>query len=177
MDKISSDVQSAFISGRQILDGPLILSEAYDTVNWQFLDYMMTRIGFGEKWGSWIKMCFCSARSSVIINSSPTDEFTIIKGLRQGDPLSPFLFLIVMEGLHILIKESVDAGLIQGAMVGNSHINVSHLFYADDAVFVSEWNSLNFSNVVRILNSFYRASRLKISIEKSNVYGIGVNQT
>ncbi|XP_071708014.1 uncharacterized protein [Rutidosis leptorrhynchoides] len=82
-----------------------------------------------------------------------------------------------MEGLHILLKEGVEAGLFQGASIGRSNFNVSHLFYANDVVIVSDWNSSNMMNVVQILNVFHCASGLKINIEKSNVYGIGVAQS
>ncbi|GJT51072.1 uncharacterized mitochondrial protein-like protein, partial [Tanacetum coccineum] len=90
-----SKEQSAFIAGRQILDGPVILSE---------------------------------------IIECHTSEFSIKRGLRQGDPLSPFLFILVMEGLHNAFEEAVGNGLITGVNIKNSTINVSHLFYADDVI-------------------------------------------
>ncbi|XP_071714472.1 uncharacterized protein [Rutidosis leptorrhynchoides] len=195
IDKIISPEQTAFIRGRQILDGPLILNEviewykknnkkmllfkvdfekAFDTVNWEFLNYMMMRLGFGSTWIAWIFMCLKSARSSVIINGSPTREFPILRGSRQGDPLSPFLFLIVMEGLNILLHEYVSSGLIQGARIANSEVIVSHLFYADDVMIVSEWNSLDMENIIRLFSLFHDISGLKINIDKSKVYGVGV---
>nr|GEU37546.1 cysteine-rich receptor-like protein kinase [Tanacetum cinerariifolium] len=128
---IINEVQSAFIEDRHILDGPFILNKvfawckrkkkqtllfkvdfekAYDSVRLDFLDDILCKFGFGEKWQKWIQCCLNSSKGSIIINGSPTGEFQFGKGLKQGDPLSPFLFLLVMESLHISFKRVVDAG-------------------------------------------------------------------
>ncbi|GKC32603.1 putative RNA-directed DNA polymerase, eukaryota, reverse transcriptase zinc-binding domain protein [Tanacetum coccineum] len=196
MDSIISHEQSAFISGRQILDGPLILSEviewykkkkkkmllfkvdfekAFDSVSWRFLDHVMERLGFSSTWRKWIMAGLKSSRASILVNGSPTSEFSLKRGLRQGDPLSPFLFIIVMEGLHIALKDGLTANLFQGVKIGSSEIRLSHLFYADDVIILSEWNQCDMDNIIRILNVFYLASGLKINISKSNLYGVGVS--
>ncbi|GKA87022.1 RNA-directed DNA polymerase, eukaryota, reverse transcriptase zinc-binding domain protein [Tanacetum coccineum] len=149
--------------------------KAFDTVNWKYLDHMLLSLGFGSKWRRWIKMCLHSTRASVLVNGSPSSEFPIKRGLRQGDPLSPFLFIIVMEGLHLALEDAVSSGLIHGVKVGNSDLYISHLFYADDLVIISEWNKQDMDNIIRILHVFYLASGLKINISKSHVYGLGVN--
>ncbi|XP_071714126.1 uncharacterized protein [Rutidosis leptorrhynchoides] len=151
----------AFIKGRQILDGPMIVSELfswykqrkkklmifkvdfekfYDTVSWDFLDHMFVILEFGDRWRAWIRMFLYNARTPVLVNGHPTGEFQLHRGLRQGDLLSPFLFLIIMEGLHLLLIERVEAGAIHGVKVGLSDLKISHLFYADDAIILSEWN-------------------------------------
>ncbi|GJX33316.1 RNA-directed DNA polymerase, eukaryota [Tanacetum coccineum] len=125
-----SEVQSAFVADRQILDGPLILNEvlqwckakkkqtfifkidfekAYDSVRWDFLGDVLNRFGFGAKWCGWIQECLRSSRGSVLVNGSTTEEFQFYKGLKQGDPLSPFLFILVMESLHLSFKRVEDA--------------------------------------------------------------------
>ncbi|GJW58621.1 RNA-directed DNA polymerase, eukaryota, reverse transcriptase zinc-binding domain protein [Tanacetum coccineum] len=132
--------------------------------------------GFGNKWCSWIKACLNSSRASILINGSPTSEFSIKHGLRQGDPLSPFLFVLVIEGLHNAFEEAVGNGMITGVNINNSTINVSYLFYADDVIITTNWNARDMENIIRVLHVFYLASGLKINIYKSNIYGIGVNE-
>ncbi|GJV17347.1 RNA-directed DNA polymerase, eukaryota, reverse transcriptase zinc-binding domain protein [Tanacetum coccineum] len=106
-----NEVQSAFIADRQILD--VDFEKAFDSVRWDYLDDILRRFGFGEKWCSWIQSCLRSSRGSVIVNGSPTEEFQFHKGLKQGDPLSPFLFILVMETLHISFQRIVDAGMFK----------------------------------------------------------------
>ncbi|GJW27992.1 RNA-directed DNA polymerase, eukaryota [Tanacetum coccineum] len=191
---IINEVQSAFIKDRQILDGPFILNEvmswckrkkkqtllfkvdfekAYDSVRWDFLDDILSKFGFGEKWRKWIHCCLHSSKGSIIINGSPTEEFQFGKGLKQGDPLSPFLFLLVMETLHISFQRVVDEGMYQGIKVGGL-INLSHMFYADDAVFVGEWSESNISSLIHVLDCFHKVSGLKINMSKSKLMGIEV---
>ena len=67
--------------------------KAYDSIDWDFIYYMLQRLGFCEKWVEWIKACLESSSISVLVNDSPTQEFKPRKGLRQGDPLEPLFFL------------------------------------------------------------------------------------
>ncbi|GJV39575.1 putative RNA-directed DNA polymerase, eukaryota, reverse transcriptase zinc-binding domain protein [Tanacetum coccineum] len=115
-------------------------------------------------------------RASIMVNGSPTSEFSINCGLRQGDPLSPFLFILVMEGLHNAFTKAVVNGLISGININNSTINISHLFFVDDVIITIGWNARYLENIIRVLHVFYLASGLKINILKSNIYGIWVNE-
>lgn len=73
-----------------------------------FLEFMLSNMGFGDKWRQWIKECLASSLVLVLLNGNTTTEFKMSKELRQGDPLSPFLFLIVMEGLDGIINSAVE---------------------------------------------------------------------
>ncbi|XP_038994738.1 secreted RxLR effector protein 78-like [Hibiscus syriacus] len=127
MEEIISENQFEFTKGRQILDCALVDNEimdyvkrrqvegavfkvdfqsAYDTVNWDFLDLMLVKLGSGEKW---IHLCISSASISVLVDGSPMDRFIILRGLRQGCPLSPLLFNIVVEGLSAVLTKASRA--------------------------------------------------------------------
>ncbi|GJW96376.1 RNA-directed DNA polymerase, eukaryota, reverse transcriptase zinc-binding domain protein [Tanacetum coccineum] len=105
--------------------------KAFDSLRWDFLDIIMDKLGFGIKWRSWINGCLQNARASVLVNGSPSSEFELFNGLRQGDPLSPFLFILAMEGLHGITCKAVEMGIFRGATFGNgvgvSDENVSNL--------------------------------------------------
>ncbi|GJY29953.1 putative RNA-directed DNA polymerase, eukaryota, reverse transcriptase zinc-binding domain protein [Tanacetum coccineum] len=149
--------------------------KAFDTVSWKYLDHMLLSLGFGSKWRRWIQVCLHSARSSILVNGSPTSEFSIKRGLRQGNPLSPFLFIMVMEGLHITMKNTVCLGLIRGDEIETLGHKISHLFFADDVVIISDWNNQDMGNIIHVLQVFFIASGLKINVSKSNVYGLGAS--
>nr|GEU66892.1 arginine repressor C-terminal-like domain-containing protein [Tanacetum cinerariifolium] len=94
--------------------------KAFNSVNWSFLIDSMRQMGFGSKWRGWISSCLSSASISVLVNVSPSKEFKLERGLRQGNPLSPFLFLIVVEALQVSILEACDNGLYKGIFLANS---------------------------------------------------------
>ncbi|GJR41081.1 RNA-directed DNA polymerase, eukaryota [Tanacetum coccineum] len=108
--------------------------------------------------------CLQSSRASILINGSPTSELSIKRGLQKGDPLSPFLFILAMEGLPGVMSNAVNSDLIRGIKLGSSDITLSHLFYAHDVIITFEWNSGDLENIIRVLHVFHLASGLKINI-------------
>ncbi|GJS15090.1 RNA-directed DNA polymerase, eukaryota [Tanacetum coccineum] len=189
-----SDVQTAFLPNRQILDGPFIINEilawcklkkqqamifkvdfakAYDSIRWDFLDDVLNSFGFGSKWRSWIRGSLSSGKASILVNGSPTSEFHLHRGLKQGDPLAPFLFILIMESLHLSFSWAVEAGIFTGFRIDPS-ITLSHLFYADDAVFIGEWSYANLKGIMNILRCFSLLSGMSINIQKSHLLGIGI---
>ncbi|GJR61323.1 putative RNA-directed DNA polymerase, eukaryota, reverse transcriptase zinc-binding domain protein, partial [Tanacetum coccineum] len=135
-------VQSAFIKGRNILNGPLILNEVL----------------------AWYRQ----------LNGSPMEEFDLFRGLRQGDPMSPFIFILAMEGLHALTYKAKALGLFKGASIGQDNMSISHLMYVDDVIFFGEWSWVNTHNLISMLRCFFLILGLKVNVHKSNVLGVGV---
>ncbi|GAU28621.1 hypothetical protein TSUD_55650 [Trifolium subterraneum] len=192
-------IGTAFVRDRQILDGILIANEvvdearrakkelmlfkvdfekAYDSVDWGYLDAVMRRMGFPTLWRKWIKECVCTATASVLVNGSPTDEFPIERGLRQGDPLSPFLFLLAVEGLHVLMEALEEHNLFTGYRVGNSApISVSHLQFADDTLLMGTKCWANVRALWAVLVLFETMSGLKVNFNKSMLVGVNISDS
>ena len=143
------DSQSAFIRGKQILDGILVANEVvdearrlkkelllfkgdfekdYDSVDLNYLNAVMNNMNFPTLWRKWIMKCVGTATASVLVNGSPTEEFSLERGLRQGDPLSPFLFLLAAEGFDVLMKALTSNNLFRPYGVGREGlVKLSHL--------------------------------------------------
>ncbi|KHN21251.1 LINE-1 reverse transcriptase like, partial [Glycine soja] len=137
-----------------------------------FLLYMLRRMGFCDRWLSWIEGCLKSASISILVNGSSSSEFIPQRGLRQGDPLAPLLFNVVMEGLNGLLREAMEKNLFQGLLVGRNEMEVSILQYADDTIFFGKTSMENFKAIKVILRSFELVSGLKINFSKSNFVAI-----
>ncbi|KAK3195492.1 hypothetical protein Dsin_026802 [Dipteronia sinensis] len=151
----------------------LDFEKAYDSVDHSFLDSNLMDMGFGLKWRQWVNCCISTPTMSVLVNGSPTEEFTVERGLRQGDPLSPFLFNIIVESLSCCIMKAVDLNLLKGATLGNGEVQVSHLQFADDTILFLEPKTVYLINTKRILRCFEMASWLKINFHKSCVVRVG----
>ena len=196
LNKVIDPRQSAFLEGTGLLDSVLVANEtleevkrkkkecvvfkvdyekAYDSVSWEFIYYMRGRLGFCDKWIEWIKNCLESSSISVLVNGSPTTEFKPLKGLRQGDPLAPFLFLIAVEGLTGVVRQAEEKLLVESIEVGEKRVKVSMLQYADDTLFFSKASIQSVLNLKAILKCFELASGLKVNYSKSKVGGVGVN--
>lgn len=121
-------VDEACKSKKELLLFNVDFEKAYDSVDWGYLDSVMGCMSFPVLWRKWIKECVSTATTSVLVNGSPTDEFPLKRGLRQGDPLSPFLFLLAAEGLNIVMKSLVETQLFSGYSIRAANpVVVSHL--------------------------------------------------
>ncbi|PNX58581.1 ribonuclease H, partial [Trifolium pratense] len=132
-------------------------------------------MGFPTLWRKWIKECVCTATASVLVNGSPTDEFPLERGLRQGDPLSPFLFLLAVEGLHVLMEAMVERNLFTGYSVGDiTPVSVSHLQFADDTLLLGSKSWANVRALRAVLVLFESMSGLRVNFNKSMLVGVNI---
>lgn len=145
--------------------------KAYDLVSWEFLDYLFIRMGFNTKWRALIRECLHSSSVSVLVNGSPTKEFRMSKGLRQGDPMAPFLFLIVAKGLSRLIQSAFERKIFMEYSFerGGEKISMSHIQYADDTILIAEMSKANIWAIKCILRSYELVSGLKVNFHKSGL--------
>nr|GEY38139.1 reverse transcriptase domain, reverse transcriptase zinc-binding domain protein [Tanacetum cinerariifolium] len=125
-------------------------------------------------WRNWIKACRNSAYALVLINGSPSKEFKVERGLRQGDHLSSFFFILAVEALNVILVEAKNKNKFHGIEVGKDKTYISHLQFADDALIMGEWSLTNAKNLSRILTCFHLASGLKVNFNKSKLFGVRV---
>ncbi|RVW15066.1 putative ribonuclease H protein [Vitis vinifera] len=133
-------------------------------------------MGFGERWCRWIKWCLSTVRYSVMVNGSPTGFFQSSRGLRQGDPLSPYLLVVVMEAFSILIKKVVVGGFLAPCMIRGRRsegVQISHLLFADDTLIFCEAKEDQLLYMGWLLMWFEAISGLRVNLEKSELIPVG----
>ena len=152
--------------------------KAYDSVHLNYLDTVMHKMNFPTLWRKWMSECIGTATASVLVNGSPTEEFPMERGLRQGDPLSPFLFLLAAEGFNVLMLSVIEADLFRGYFVGSdSALCLSHLQFADDTLIIGEKSWSNVRSIRAVLLLFEQVSGLKVNFTKSLLTGVNVSNS
>ncbi|KAI9162186.1 hypothetical protein LWI28_024695 [Acer negundo] len=190
LGEVISGTQCAFIPGRLISDNTIVgfeclhrlkrrkrkhgsmaikldMSKAYDRVEWSFLSGMMRKLGFSEKWVELVMRCVSSVSYSMCINGDVCGNIRPSRGLRQGDPLSPFLFLFCAEGLTSLLDKAQENGGISGFKCSTGGPIISHLFFADDSLIFAKANDHNCNTIKNILERYAKASGQVINYDKS----------
>uniref|UniRef100_A0A2N9HCI6 Reverse transcriptase domain-containing protein n=1 Tax=Fagus sylvatica TaxID=28930 RepID=A0A2N9HCI6_FAGSY len=148
----------------------LDMSKAYDRVEWHFLEKIMTQLGFHHKWISLITECISTVSYSILVNGEPHGYIQPSRGLRQGDPLSPYLFLLCAEGLHSLIQKAKMDGDIQGISLCRRGPKITHLFFADDSLLFSKATANACEKIQGILAQYENASGQQVNRDKTTIY-------
>lgn len=146
------------------------MHKAYDRVEWSYLRRIMQKIGFSQKWIDMIMACVSSVRYTVRFNSNETDIIVPTRGLRQGDPLSPYLFLLVAEGLSSMIQGTEERGDLEGVKVCRSAPVVSYLLFADDSLILMHAGRKNAETLKDILDRYCQSSSQQVSVAKSSIF-------
>jgi len=194
--KLVSGSQNAFVRGRQISDAALIANEAldwkiksgepgllvkldiekaFDKVSWSYLLTILRQMGFGERWIRWMKFSITTVKYSILVNRSPVGFFPPQRGIRQGDPISPFLFILAMEGLSKMIQKASSLHWIEPFKIGRdptSQANVSHLLYADDTLIFCGAERSQVMQLNLTLFIFEAISGLHMNMQKSTIYPV-----
>lgn len=189
---VVSREQSAFVSGRAITDNVLVdfeslhymkrksrgkqvlaalkidISKAYDRVSCPYLENMLLRLGFARQWVDWMMLCVSSVDFKVLVNDQLLGPIFPGRGLRQGDPLSPYLYVLCAEGLTALLKDAERRGQLHGCRVCKGAQSVSHLLFADDSILFFQSSIAEARRVKEILN-IYEAASVRLLIIQSLV--------
>lgn len=202
LPSLISENQSAFVKNRSITDNVLIafevihhmnqkrhgrvgevalkldISKAYDRVNWDFLQRRMTAMGFCEGWISWMMMCVKTVTYNFCLNGDFIGPVAPEKGLRQGDPLSPYLFLLCVEGLSNAIDDASCNGTIHGCQISPNAPTISHLLFADDSFLFFKAAVEEARSIKELLVKYEEYSGQSINFQKSGVfYSANVDST
>ena len=193
LDKLISPCQSAFIPGRKGIDNAIIaqevihslnkkkgkvgymvlkidLEKAYDKLEWSFIRDMLIRVNMPTGLIDTIMSCVTTVSTSIVFNGEALDPIYPSRGIRQGDPLSPYLFIICMDFLGQLIEEKCSAKLWNPIKTSQRGPSVSHLMFADDLVLFAKADNANCCAIRDVLDEFCKMSGQTISEDKSRVF-------
>ena len=145
------------------------MSKAYDRIEWNFLQMVLTRLGFDPTWVSWIMACVESVSYSFLINGTPQGYVIPSRGIRQGDPLSPYLFILCTEVLSSLCNHAQDKGILAGIRVSRGSPFITHLLFADDTMFFCRSSEVGVAKLNEILNVYEAVSGQRIKLQKSAI--------
>ncbi|XP_026378634.1 uncharacterized protein LOC113273080 [Papaver somniferum] len=191
LDNLVSEEQVALMKGRNIHENISVASEmvndiktkrkdgnvglklditqAFDTVSWSFVLEVFRRYGFSDNWCSWILSILNSARIYILLNGNPEGFFKINRGLRQGDPLSPLIFVLIEDVLsRNLTKLFLEKKMTP--MLSKRGISPTHLFFADDIMIFCKGNMKSLNNLLVLLGKYQAASGQSVFRHKSKVY-------
>ncbi|KAG7563624.1 Reverse transcriptase domain [Arabidopsis suecica] len=196
LPSVISHSQSAFLPGRQLSENVLLASEiiqgynrrnispramlkvdlrkAFDSVRWDFILSTLKAIGIREKYIGWITECICTPSFSICVNGQSHGFFKSSRGLRQGDPLSPYLFDLAMEVFYKLLLSRFHSGYIS-FHPKTSELEISHLMFADDVMVFFDGSSSSLHGIYEALDDFAGWSGLSMNREKTNLFYAGLS--
>ncbi|WZY88832.1 hypothetical protein YC2023_045567 [Brassica napus] len=193
LPSLVSETQSAFVAGRLISDNILIaqemfhglrtnkacqgkymavktdMSKAYDRIEWEFIKALLQKMGFHQHWIKLMMECISSVQYRILLNGDPRGLIVPQRGLRQGDPLSPYLFILCTEALIANIKKAEREKQLTGIKVARACPSISHLLFADDSLFFCKAQREECHTILRILKEYEVVSGQLINFEKSSI--------
>lgn len=144
------------------------IEKAYDTLNWDTILATMTKMNFPSMWISYIKACLNSTYFSILVNGVPTNWIFPSRGVRQGDPLSPFLFILVAQNLTLMLNFVNQLAFIPN-FSSNLSYNFNHVMYADNLILITTATRKSARNIKLCLDLYYHIFGQKPNLQKSEI--------
>lgn len=153
----------------------LDIKKAYDKVDWHFLCKCLDAFGFNKKWINLVFECIATPRISILVNGASEGFFEISRGLKQGDPLSPFLFIIMAESLGRVINWAREKGQLVGIKITSNMEPITHQQFVDDTMLFGSSSHMEAKRIKKILNNYTSISGQEINTMKSNITFFNTN--
>lgn len=189
LPSIISENQSAFIPGKLITNNTVLafdifhyfkhtnsknsfvaiktdMEKAYDHIEWKFIQATMLSMGFPNQLVSLIMKCITTVSYIILLNGRPSTKLKPQRGIRQGDPLSPYMFIICVNVFSALISKAQKDKRITGVKIAPGAPNISHLFFADDSVIFCKANKFETNNIKHIIDTYQQASGQLVRMAK-----------
>jgi hypothetical protein len=154
----------------------LDFEKAFDKVEHSFIMQVLEHKGFGHKWYQWIKLILNSATSAVLLNGVPGSLFHCKRGVRQGDPLSPLLFVLVADFLQTIVNKAMRDGFLTRPLPLTSLLDFPIIQYADDTLLILPADEVQLLFLKDLLIDFGNATRLRVNYDKSNLIPINISE-
>ena len=136
----------------------LDMSNAYDRVEWPYLEAVMKKLRFNDRWIKLLMLCVTTVSYSILVNGEPKGLIHPSRGIRQGDPISPFLFLLCTEGFHGPISQAAAQGDIKGYSLSENSPHLTHILFADDSLLFCRSTIQECQKILEILDNYGRCS-------------------
>jgi hypothetical protein len=188
---IISNEKSGYVEGRKIMDSVILvheiihslksthtpgillkldLSKDFDKLSWKYMKALLSDFGFNKDWVSWIMNLISSTFFSILVNGVPSQPFSPSRGIRQGNPLSPFLFVIMAQGLGCYIKDSIQNGSLQGLPIHGLKMISSHNQFVNETLLMNTPTVQEEIKLSSILSDFSEASGTTFNLAKSQLF-------
>lgn len=193
LNDLISDKQSAFVEGRLLTDNALLayeinhcikrrtqgkqgiaglkldVSKAYDRLEWRYIEGMLNKFGFDPGWIDRLMACVKSVTYSFVSNRKVFGDVRPQRGIRQGDPISPYIYILCVEGLSSMLRRNEDAGLIHGVSIARGAPRISHMLFADDCYLFFRASGIKANVIKNVLRRYENISGQAINFNKSSV--------
>lgn len=194
LESVVSENQSAFMAGRLISDNVMVsyevmhylkrkrrgrdgqmalkvdMSKAYDRIEWDYLRAIQIQMGYSCWWVQLIMQCVRTVSYQVTHARKEVGPILPSRGIRQGDPLSPYLFILCAEGLSALLRRYEQSKWIQGIKLCRSAPSITHILFADDSYLFCKANKESADQILRLLQTFEKGSGQKVNMAKSSIF-------